>query len=214
MVYITPWIFQNRSNYPPKVFLKNYSKSQKNHKMENPIVLDSKWVDLHSEHIIWYILVFFFCCSFRSMLFFIVVKKWIKAYHIICSQCRSTHLESNTIEFSILWFFCDLLWFFETNLGGNLTGFGKFRGWYRPFHRLGVLYSTLHSWEGDIYFFHHNLIIMPHLCSWVFLFGTHLHVCWRHQSCHFLDACPGFSPPYNWLALRKLIVSDLTKRVC
>jgi hypothetical protein len=26
----------------PKAILKNYSKSQKNHKMENPIVLDSK----------------------------------------------------------------------------------------------------------------------------------------------------------------------------
>jgi len=37
---------------PPKAFLKNHSKSQKNHKMENPIVFDSKRVDLHSEHII------------------------------------------------------------------------------------------------------------------------------------------------------------------
>ena len=105
--------------------------------MENPIVLDFKWIDIHSEHIIWYALVYFFCCSFRFMLFFIAVKKCTKAYHIIYSLCRSTHLESNTIRFSILWFFCDLLWFFKTALGGNLTGFGKFRGWYRPFHRLG-----------------------------------------------------------------------------
>ena len=59
-VYITPWTFQNRSNYPPKAVLKNNSKSQKNHKIENPIVLDSKWVDLHNEHIIWYALVHFF----------------------------------------------------------------------------------------------------------------------------------------------------------
>jgi len=41
---------------------KNYSKSQKNHKMENLILLDSTWVDLHNKHIIWYALVqnFFF----------------------------------------------------------------------------------------------------------------------------------------------------------
>jgi len=32
--------------------LKNHSKSQKNHKMENIILLDSTLVDLHSEHII------------------------------------------------------------------------------------------------------------------------------------------------------------------
>ena len=31
--------------------LKNHSKSQKNHEMENPILLDSTWVDQHSEHI-------------------------------------------------------------------------------------------------------------------------------------------------------------------
>ena len=95
----------------PKAVLKNHSKSQKNHKIENPIVLDSKWVDLHSEYIIWYALVYFFCCSFRYMFFFIAVKKCTKAYHIICSKRRSTHLESNTIEFSILWFFYNLLWF-------------------------------------------------------------------------------------------------------
>ena len=58
-IYITPWTFQNQSNYPPKIVLKNHSKSQKNHKIENPIVLDSKWVDLHSERIIWYALVHF-----------------------------------------------------------------------------------------------------------------------------------------------------------
>ena len=36
-------------------------------------------------------------------------QKYTKSYHIIYSLCRSTHLESNTIGFSILWFFCDLL---------------------------------------------------------------------------------------------------------
>jgi hypothetical protein len=40
--------------------LKNHSKSQKNHKIENPILLDSTRVDLHSEHIIWYALIHFF----------------------------------------------------------------------------------------------------------------------------------------------------------
>ena len=59
----------------------------------------------------------------------------------MCSLYRSTHVESNKIGFFILWFFCDLLWFFETALGGNLTGFGKFRGWYRLFHKLGVMYA-------------------------------------------------------------------------
>ena len=122
--------------------MKNHSKSQKNHKIENRIVLDSKWVDLHNEHIIWYALVYYFCCSFRSMLFFIAVKKCTKAYHIIRSLCRSTHLESNTIKFSILWFFCDLLWFFKTILGGNLTGFEKFIGWYR---------LLFHKWQSLVY---------------------------------------------------------------
>jgi hypothetical protein len=37
--------------------LKNHSKSQKNHKMKNIILLDFTWVDLHSEYIIWYALV-------------------------------------------------------------------------------------------------------------------------------------------------------------
>jgi hypothetical protein len=35
--------------------LKNHNKSQKNHKIENPIVLDSKWVHLHNKHIILYV---------------------------------------------------------------------------------------------------------------------------------------------------------------
>ena len=122
---ISPLNFPKPVKLSPKAILKNHSKSQKNHKMENPIVLDSKWVDLHNEHIIWYALVYYFCCSFRSMLFFIAVKKCTKSYHIICSLCRSTHLESNTIDFFILWFICDLLWFFETALGGNLTSFLK-----------------------------------------------------------------------------------------
>jgi hypothetical protein len=37
--------------------LKNLSKSQKNHKIENPILLDFTLVDLDSKHIIWYALV-------------------------------------------------------------------------------------------------------------------------------------------------------------
>jgi hypothetical protein len=37
--------------------LKDHSKSQKNHKIKNSILLDSTWIDLYSEHIIWYVLV-------------------------------------------------------------------------------------------------------------------------------------------------------------
>ena len=140
-VYITLWTFQNRLNYPPKEVLKNHSKSQKNHKIESPIVLDSKWVDLHSEHIIWYVLVYYFCCSFRSIWFFIVVKKCTKVYYIILYiHCVDLLIWSLTqLDFLFFWFFCDLLWFFKTALGGNLTSFEKFREWYRPFHRLRIM---------------------------------------------------------------------------
>jgi hypothetical protein len=50
--------------------LKNHSKSQKNRKMENSILLDSTWVDLHNEHIIWCALVQRFCCSFKFIRIF------------------------------------------------------------------------------------------------------------------------------------------------
>jgi len=113
--------------------------------MKNSIVLDSKWVDLHCEHIIWYALVHFFRAMKKSI-DKAIAKKYTKAYHIIYSLCRSTHLESNTIGFSILWFF-------KTALGGNLTGFEKFRGWYRPFHSLGVYVVHAHRWGGDVDFF-------------------------------------------------------------
>ena len=52
-----PLNFSKPVKLPPKSVLKNHSKSQKNHKIKNSIVLDSKWVDLHNEYIIWYILV-------------------------------------------------------------------------------------------------------------------------------------------------------------
>jgi hypothetical protein len=50
--------------------LKNHSKSQKNHKIENLILLDSTWVDLHSKHIIWYTLIQSFCYRFWSIVFY------------------------------------------------------------------------------------------------------------------------------------------------
>jgi hypothetical protein len=72
---LPPRTIQNRTNYPLRRFwtavcysndgfvffffvisaesLKNHSKSQKNRKMENLILFDSIWVDLHSEYIIW-----------------------------------------------------------------------------------------------------------------------------------------------------------------
>ena len=54
-----PLNFWKPVKLPTKAVLKNHSKSQKNYKMKNPIVLDSKWVELHSEYIIWYALVYF-----------------------------------------------------------------------------------------------------------------------------------------------------------
>jgi len=101
-------------------------------------------------------------------------KKHTKAYYIICSLYRSTHLESNTIGFSILWFFCDLLWFFKTALGANLTGFEKFRGWYRPFHSLGGYVVHPHRWGDDIDFF---LIIILKWVQWMGKFSSlHLYI--------------------------------------
>jgi hypothetical protein len=43
-------------------------------------------------------------------------KLCTKVHHIICSLCRSTHVESNKIRFSILRFFCDLLCFLKIRL--------------------------------------------------------------------------------------------------
>ena len=57
-VSTTPELFKTGQITPPKSVLKNDSKSEKNYKMENPIVLDSEWVDLHSKYIIWYALVY------------------------------------------------------------------------------------------------------------------------------------------------------------
>jgi hypothetical protein len=44
----------------PEAVLKNHSKSQKNHKMKNPIVLNFKLVVLRSEHTIWNTLIHIF----------------------------------------------------------------------------------------------------------------------------------------------------------
>ena len=88
-----------------KAVLKNYSKSQKNHKIKNQIALGFKWVDLHSKYIIWYVLLHFY--SYEEKHRSKTIKKYIKAYHIICSLCKSTHLESNTINF----LFYIFLWF-------------------------------------------------------------------------------------------------------
>jgi hypothetical protein len=40
--FFYPLNFIKQANSPPEAVLKNYIKSQKNHKMETPIVLDSK----------------------------------------------------------------------------------------------------------------------------------------------------------------------------
>jgi hypothetical protein len=64
---VSPLNFPKSVKIPPKVVLKNHNKSQKNYKMKNPIVLDSKWVDLHNEHIIRYALVHFFATMKKSI---------------------------------------------------------------------------------------------------------------------------------------------------
>jgi hypothetical protein len=38
-------------------------------------------------------------------------------------MCISTHVESNKIDFFILWIFCDLLWFFKDSAELNLCGY-------------------------------------------------------------------------------------------
>jgi len=38
---------------------------------------------------------------------------YTKAYHIIYLLCSYAHVESNRIRFYILWFLCNLLWFFK-----------------------------------------------------------------------------------------------------
>ena len=134
-----PVNFSKSAKLIPKAVWKTIVNHRKNHKMKNPIVLDFKWVDLHSEHIIWYALVHFFTAMKKSIDLKLQQKKHTKAYYIICSLYRSTHLESNTIRFSILWFVCDLLWFFKTALGGNLTDFEKFRGDIDCFIDWGVM---------------------------------------------------------------------------
>jgi hypothetical protein len=78
-------------------------------------LLDSIWVDLHNEYIICYALVQQNCNpNYRKKIDQNLQQKLCtKAYHIICSLCRSTYVESNKIGFFILWFFYDLLWFFK-----------------------------------------------------------------------------------------------------
>ena len=129
-LFISTKSLKNHSKSQKNHKIKNHSKSQKNHKMKNLIVLDSKWVDLHSEHIIWYALIYFLYSYEEKYRSKAAAKKYIKAYYIIRSLCRSTHLESNTIRFSILWFFCDLLWIYKTILG--------------------VIWMVLESSRGDI----------------------------------------------------------------
>ena len=77
-----PLNFSKPVKLPLKAVSKNHSKSQKNHKMKNPIVLDSKWVDLHIEYIIWYALVHFFTAMKKSIDLELSQKKYTKAKKI------------------------------------------------------------------------------------------------------------------------------------
>jgi hypothetical protein len=137
--FVLPPKLSKTGHITPRSILKNHNKSRKNRKMKNPIVFDLEWVVLHNKHCV-VCLLYIFCCSFKSMLFFIAVKNVLN-HTTLCSLCRATHLEPSTTCFSILWFFCDLLWFFKTASWDNLTGFGKFRRWYRLLlrFRLGVM---------------------------------------------------------------------------
>ena len=51
--------------------LENYSKLQKNIKYKKLILLDSIWVDIRSEHIIWYTLVYYFTI-YLDIYFFVI----------------------------------------------------------------------------------------------------------------------------------------------
>ena len=48
--------------------------------MENLILLDSTWVDLYSEHIIWYALVQIFCYEGFVFSFLFILAKFMKNY--------------------------------------------------------------------------------------------------------------------------------------
>jgi hypothetical protein len=59
MNFFTPKLSKTRK-FTPEAVLKNHSKSQKNHKMKNQIVLDFKLVVLRTEHTIWNALVLWY----------------------------------------------------------------------------------------------------------------------------------------------------------
>ena len=95
----------------------------------------------------------FFFYSFISIFFFIAVKNILK-HTILYVHCVDlliwslTQLNFLFYDFSVIYYD-----FSKLRFRGNLTDFEKFRRWYRPFHRLGVMYSTLHRWGGYIDFF-------------------------------------------------------------
>ena len=68
-----------------------------------------------------------------------------KAYHIICSLYRSTHVEFNKIRFTIFGFFCDLLWFFKDSAEINKK---EKKTKPPPKPSWGVVWLVLESSEG------------------------------------------------------------------
>jgi hypothetical protein len=125
--FFYPLNFLKRVKSPLEAILKKHNKSQKNHKMENPIVLDYKWVHLHNDHNMVCLLHFFYSYGEKHNLK-LQQKICTKTFHIVCSLCRTTNLKSNTFWFFILWFFCDFVWFFITVSRGDLSCFRKFSG--------------------------------------------------------------------------------------
>jgi hypothetical protein len=72
---------------------------KKNHKIENPILLDFTWVDLHSKHIIWYVLVQSFCYEGFAFFFFIYLAEYLKNH----SKSQKNHKIENLILLDFTW---------------------------------------------------------------------------------------------------------------
>ena len=107
-VYITSWTFQNRSNYP----LNQFRIIIVNHRKIIKWKIQLCWLQM-SRSTLWTYNMICFSTFFYSYeekhKSKAITKKYTKAYHIICSLCRSTYLESNTIglpfyDFSVIYY--------------------------------------------------------------------------------------------------------------
>ena len=131
-----PLNFPKPVKLPPKAVSKNLSKSQTNQKNGKSNCFGLQM----SRSTQWTYNMVCFSIFFTAMKKNIDLKLQQKIYYIICSIVHYVDLliwgQHNWIFYFMI--FCDLLLFFKTALVSNLTVFGKFRGWYKSFHRLGV----------------------------------------------------------------------------